>query len=248
MAGPGHLGPGDIETIIGDGREKRRQPADPFNFPFLPCPHRNGGIGQGPIRQWLAPVALPSLPALQRPGFRSDRSTAGWPCSRSASCPHQQVRGGSQAPQASDTGTSPRPWNTSPGFPSYTSSGGLPPWSAAQRKHHQSGQPGSADKPRPTGRCRNRRVCNPSGCREACYCKKSTSSGAAVLASPPPPRSSLSTRTGQSSNEHTTSISPTPAPGPQAQQRGCGLRPACPEPPPRPGPLRIRDLGPCRWP
>ena len=74
--GPGHLGPGDIEIIIGDGCDKRRQPADPFNFPFLRCPHRNGDAGQGPIRQWLAPVDLPSLPGLRRPGFRSDRSTA----------------------------------------------------------------------------------------------------------------------------------------------------------------------------
>ena len=78
MAGPraGSPEPRRHRTIIDDGCEKRRQPADPCNFPFLRCPHRNGGIGNGYIRQWLAPVDLPSLPALRRPGFRSDRSTA----------------------------------------------------------------------------------------------------------------------------------------------------------------------------
>ena len=76
MAGPGHLGPVGIETIIGEGRYNRRQPADPCNFPFLRCPHRNGGAGKGYVRQWLAPVDLRSLPALRRPGFRSDRATA----------------------------------------------------------------------------------------------------------------------------------------------------------------------------
>ena len=167
--GPGHLGPGDIETIIDDGCDNRRHPLTPVT-PFLPCPHHNGGAGKGYVRQWLAPVDPPSLPALRRPGFRSDWSTAVWISSRSASCPYQQVRGSSQTLKTSSTRTSPRPVNTSPGFPSHTSSGGLrtgSPWSAAHRRHHQSGQPGSADKPRPTGRCRNRRVCNPSGCREA---------------------------------------------------------------------------------
>ena len=45
--GPGHLGPGDIETIIDDGCDNRRQPADPFNFPLRPMSppqrrHRSG--------------------------------------------------------------------------------------------------------------------------------------------------------------------------------------------------------------
>ena len=53
MSGPRagcHLGPVDIETTIDDGCEKRRQPADPCNLPFLPCPHCNGGTGNGYIR------------------------------------------------------------------------------------------------------------------------------------------------------------------------------------------------------
>ena len=123
--GPGQQCPVHIETTIDEGRDNRRQPADPRNFPFLPCPRPNGGAGQGYARQWLAPVALPSLPALQRPGFRSDRSKAVLVWSRSAPCPHQQVRGGSEDLQTTDTGTSPKPGNTSPG--------GLPPWLAAQR-------------------------------------------------------------------------------------------------------------------
>ena len=80
MARPraGSPGPRDIEAIIGEGRDNRRQAADPCNFPILRCPHRNRGAGQGYLRQWLAPVDPPSLPALRRPGFRSDRSTAVW--------------------------------------------------------------------------------------------------------------------------------------------------------------------------
>ena len=33
--------------------------------PFLRCPRPNGGAGQDYARQWLAPVDLPSLPALR---------------------------------------------------------------------------------------------------------------------------------------------------------------------------------------
>ena len=112
MAGPRAGSPGliDIETIIDDGCEKRRQAADPCNFPILRCPHRNGGTGKGHARQWLTfghcwhcgdPVFAPTSPR---------RS---WPCSRSASCLLLQISGGSQALRATDTGTSSRPGNTS---------------------------------------------------------------------------------------------------------------------------------------
>ena len=69
MAGPraGSPGPRRHRTIIDDGCEKRRQPADPCNLPFLPCPHRNGGAGKGYVPQWLSPVDLPSLPAYGDP-------------------------------------------------------------------------------------------------------------------------------------------------------------------------------------
>ena len=137
MAGPRAGSPGliDIETIIDDGCEKRRQAADPCNFPILRCPHRNGGTGKGHARQWLTlrhcrhygdPVSAPTSPR---------RS---WSCSRNASSPLLRVRGGSQALQATDTGTSPQSVNTSPGFPSQTPSGGLPPRSAASTWRHQS--------------------------------------------------------------------------------------------------------------
>ena len=65
MAGPGHQRPVHIETNIGEGRDNRRQPADPCSPPFLRCPHRNGGTGKGYIQQWLAPVDLRSLLALR---------------------------------------------------------------------------------------------------------------------------------------------------------------------------------------
>ena len=63
MAGP-RAGPIDIEAIIGEERDNLRQPADLCNFPILRCPHRNGGIGKGYIRQMkeaarLQPVRSP---------------------------------------------------------------------------------------------------------------------------------------------------------------------------------------------
>ena len=136
--GPGHHCPVHIETTIGEWHDSRRQPAHPRNFPFLRCPRPNGGADQGYIRPGLrtamaAPVDLPSLQALRRPGFRYDRSMAGLAWSRSVACPHPQISGGSQDVQTTDTRPSPLSGNTSPGFPSHASSCGLPPRSAAQR-------------------------------------------------------------------------------------------------------------------
>ena len=66
------------------------------------------------------------------PGFAPTGPRRYWSCSRSGSSPLLRVRGSSQALQATDTGTYPRPENNLPGFPLHTSAGELPPWSAAQ--------------------------------------------------------------------------------------------------------------------
>ena len=159
--------PVNIGTTIGEDRDNRRQPADLCNFPFLPCPHRKGGTGKGYIRQWLAPVDLPSLPGLNDPVF--------------APTGPQRVGPVAEAPHALTSRSVVVARPRRPLTPEHLLGPGTPP-PDSPRTHppagfhhgrlpsawrHQSGQPGSADKPRPTGRCRNRRVCNPSGCREA---------------------------------------------------------------------------------
>ena len=99
--------------------------------PVIPL---NGGASQDYARQWLAPVDLPSLPALRRPVFRSDPSKAVSVLYVEAS--HALSSRSVMLARMCRPLTPERPLGPGtppPDPPSHTSAGGLPLRSAAQR-------------------------------------------------------------------------------------------------------------------